>query len=144
MSEQSEREQTKSCAGPSKRTQGLSDQAPPTKKRGVSKASVNKWIRENDKTLSTATWLKFDTDAANRGVVVALRCSVCKQFRDKLVGMRNYNSAYVEGSSNLRSSSFKDNASTEMHARAMQLLKKQVRIIMYIIMYRAGYSVKHH
>ena len=87
---------------------------------------VNKWIRENDKTLSTATWLKFDTDAANRGVVVALRCSVCKQFCDKLVGMRNYNSAYVEGSSNLRLSSFKDHASTEMHARAMQLSQSAV------------------
>ena len=140
MSEQSERKQTKSCAGPSKRTQGSSDQTPPTKKREVSKTSVNNWIRENDKTLSTATWLKFDTDAANRGVVVALRCSVCKQFRNKLVGMRNYNSAYVEGSSNLRLLSFKDHASTKMHAQAMQLLKKQVRIIMS----RAGYSVKHH
>ena len=128
MSEQSEHEQTENSAGPSNRTQGPSDQAPPAKKHGVSKTSVNKWIRENDKTLSTATWLKFDTDAANRGVVVALRCSVCKQFRDKLVGMRNYNSAYVKGSSNLRSSSFKDHASTEMHARAMQILKKQVRL----------------
>ena len=78
MSEQSEREQTESCAGSSKRTQGPSDQAPPAKKRGVSKTSVIKWIRENDKTLNTATWLKFDTDAANRGVVIALRCSVCK------------------------------------------------------------------
>ena len=128
MSEQSEREQTESCAGPSKRTQGPSNQAPPAKKRGVSKTSVNKWIRKNDKTLSMVTWLKFDTDAANHGVVVALRCSVCKQFRDKLVGMRDYNSAYVEGSSNLRSLSFKDHASTEMYARAMQLLKKQVRL----------------
>ena len=87
---------------------------------------VNKWIRENDKILSTATWLKFDIDAANRGVVVALRCSICKQFCDKLVDMRNYNSAYVEGSSNLRSSSFKDHASTEMHAQAMQLSRSAV------------------
>ena len=37
MSEQSEREQTESCAGPSKRTQGSSDKAPLNKKRGVSK-----------------------------------------------------------------------------------------------------------
>ena len=94
MSEQSEREHTKSCVGPLKRRQGPSDQAPPAKKHGVSKASVNKWIHENDKTLSTATWLKFDTDTSNRGVAVALRCSVCKQFCDKLVGMLNYNSTY--------------------------------------------------
>ena len=133
MSKQSEREQTEHeqseiCAGPLKRTQGPSDQAPPAKKCGVSKTSVNKRIRENDKTLNTATWLKFNTDAANRGVVIALKCSVCKQFHAKPAGIRNYNSTYVEGSSNLRSSNFKDHVSAEMHARAMQLLKKQVRL----------------
>ena len=42
------------------------------------------------------------------------------------MGMRNYNAAFIEGTSNLRTSSFKDHASTEMHSRAMLLHKKQV------------------
>ncbi len=40
--------------------------------------------------------------------------------------MRNFNR---EGSSNLRTSSFTDHAKTEMHQRAMLLLKKEHRLI---------------
>ena len=68
-------------------------------------------------------------DTAARGRVVALKCSVCCQFRDKLIGMRNYSAAYIEGSTNLRTSSFKDHAASEMHSCAMLLLKKQQVII---------------
>jgi hypothetical protein len=39
--------------------------------------------------------------------------------------MRNYCPSYVEGTDNLRSSSFKEQACTEMHKKAMLLLKKQ-------------------
>ena len=124
MSKQSKREQTESCAVLRSVRKDQMTRLHPTRNMACPKP-VNKWIRENNKTLSMANWLKFDTDAANRGVVVALRCSVCKQFCDKMVGMRNYNSAYVEGSSNLRSSSFKDHVSTEMHARAMQLSRSR-------------------
>ena len=86
-----------------------------------------RWIAESDKTLSTATWLVYEIDRTNRSRVVSLKCLVCARYSQKLVGMRNYNSAFVEGTSNLRTSSFKDHASSEMHARAMQLHKKQVK-----------------
>ena len=72
-------------------------------------------IANNDKVLSTSTWLKYDEDTAARGGVVALKCSVCCQFPNKLIGMRNYSAAYIEGSTNLRTSSFKDHAASEMH-----------------------------
>ena len=42
----------------------------------------------------------------------------------QLRGSRNFNPAYIEGSSNLRTSSFIDNAKTDMHHRAMTLLKR--------------------
>ena len=100
---------------------------PPSKKRTVQKSTVDRWIAESDKTLSTATWLVYEIDRTNRSRVVSLKCSVCTRYSQKLVGMRNYNSAFVEGTSNLRTSSFKDHASSEMHARAMQLHKKQVK-----------------
>ena len=38
--------------------------------------------------------------------------------------MRNYTSVYIDGTTNLCTSSFKDHASSDMHARAMMLLKK--------------------
>ena len=39
--------------------------------------------------------------------------------------MRNYNPAFVDGSTNTRVSAFKDHAITEMHKRAMILYKKE-------------------
>ena len=104
-------------------------ECPPAMKRNLTKSMVDKWIADNDKALSTSTWLKYDVDTAARGRVVALKCSVCCQFRDKLIGMRSYIAAYTEGSTNLRTSSFKDHAASEMHSRAMLLLKKQQVII---------------
>ena len=39
--------------------------------------------------------------------------------------MRNYRASFINGTSNVRTSTFKEHASTDMHARAMHLLKKQ-------------------
>ena len=83
---------------------------------------MGKW-KEYDKELDTATWLRYEME--DRDHVLTLNCCVCTQFRQKLEGMRNYNKAYVVGLKNLRASSFKDHASSEMHLRAMLLLKKQ-------------------
>ena len=114
-----------------KRAASSSLECPPAKKRNLTrtKSTVDRWITDNDKALSTSTWLKYDVDTAARGRVVALKCSVYCQFRDKLIGMRNYSAAYIEGSTNLRTSSFKDHAASEMHSRAMLLLKRQQVII---------------
>ena len=39
--------------------------------------------------------------------------------------MRNYRSAFIDGTSNIHTSTFKEHATTDMHARAMSLFKKQ-------------------
>ena len=95
--------------------------------RSVSKTTVQKWIAEND---NTTVWLKYDTDPVDRTRVVLLKCSICSRFKDRLIGRRNYSAAFVDGSGNLRASSFKDHAASEMHSRAMLLLKKQVCLLM--------------
>ena len=74
------------------------------------------------KTLYT-TWLKYDK--ADREHVATLKCSVCFRFNDKLLSTRNYNPAYVVGSTNLRTSAFKEHAASDMHQRAMVLLNKK-------------------
>ena len=109
-------------------TVNMSERREAPKKRAVLTTTVEKWAVENDKSLNTAVWLKFDVDPANRTRVMSLKCSVCSRFREKLTGMRNYNAAFVEGSVNLRVSSVKDHAGSDMHSRAMLLLKKQVRV----------------
>ena len=37
---------------------------PPAKKRNITKSTVDKWIADKDKALSTSTWLKYDVDTA--------------------------------------------------------------------------------
>ena len=94
-------------------------------KRKVTRKTVEKWITENDKTLNTILWLKFEVVVGDRKYVPKLKCSICAQFQEWLVSMRNYNPAYIDGTANTRASSFKEHASTEMHKHAMILYKKQ-------------------
>ena len=78
---------------------------------------MEKWIVDNDHMLNTTTWLKFESDHHDH--TLSLTYSVCSQFKDKLTSMRNYRPAFIEGTTNARTSAFKDHAATNMHARAM-------------------------
>ena len=94
-----------------------------TKKRLVSVSTVDKWVLDRDKTLNTATWLTYQK--ADRHHVTLLRCSVCRQFENKIKSSRNFSSAFIGGTSNLHTSSFKDHAKSDMHRRAMHFLRRQ-------------------
>ena len=85
------------------------------KKRKLNRRTVEKWISENDKTLNTTLWLRFEVASDDREHVSTLKCSVCKQFKDCLISMQNYNPGFVEGTANTRMSAFKKHACTEMH-----------------------------
>ena len=50
--------------------------------------TVQKWITESDREMSTSAWLKYEK--ADRDYVATLKCSM---FNEKLRGMRNYNPA---------------------------------------------------
>ena len=108
-----------------KRSSSVPEVVPDPKRRGVTVNTVEKWKRDNDKALNTYTWLSYERSDADRDHVVSLSCSVCTTFKEQLTGMRNFTAAFINGSTNLRVSSVKDHASTDMHARAMLLLKKK-------------------
>ena len=95
---------------------------PPSKKRSLTTKTVNKWIADYDKTLNTTTWLKYDK--VERGYIATLKRSVCFRFNDKVRSARNYNPAFIVGSTNLRASAFREHTASDMHQRAMTLLKK--------------------
>ena len=67
--------------------------------------TVQKWITECNREMSTSAWLKYEK--ADCDYVVTLKCSWCIQF-EKLGGMRNCNPVFVVGSKNLRVSSYTD------------------------------------
>jgi hypothetical protein len=93
--------------------------APPLHKRRKGLARKTK-----EKDPSTATWLTFEHTDGNHYHVARLKCSVCTKFKSQLEGMRNYNPTFIDGSTNAKTSSFKDHTSTEMHKKAMDLHKK--------------------
>ena len=93
-------------------------------KRLVSVSTVERWRRTYDKTLNTFTWLSYDEVPGDREHVIILHCTVCTRFRDKIKHTRNFCLAFIDGSSNLRMSSFKDHAKSEVHRIAMHHLKK--------------------
>ena len=72
------------------------------------------------------SWIqRYETVPGDRKHVSALKCGVCIQFNDRLILLRNYNSAFVNGSKNTRTSAFKEHPDTDMHTCAMLLYKKQ-------------------
>ena len=60
-----------------------------------------------------------------RDTVGLLKCTVCVEFEARLIGMHNFRSTFIDGTPYLRTTSFKDHANSEMHARAMMLFKKK-------------------
>ena len=74
----------------------------PSEKRALSVSSVQKWIRENDKSMQTMTLLKFNRCENNvRNHMMSLCCLVFQEFDDRLRGMRNYSAAFIIGAINL-------------------------------------------
>ena len=87
-----------------------SSSSPLPKKRAVNRRTVEKWVTENDKSLTTSVWLKFDM--ADRDHVSTLKCSVCSRFKKKLESMRNYRAAFIDGTTNIRTSTFKEQSTS--------------------------------
>ena len=56
--------------------------------------------------------------------MASLKRSVCIRLADKIQSCINFNPAFIEGSQNLRASSFKDHSATDMHKHAMILFHK--------------------
>ena len=54
-----------------------------------------------------------------------LSCKVCRNFKSRISGRRNYSDKWVEGASSVRTSNIKDHAQTDQHLHAMTLLKKE-------------------
>ena len=70
---------------------------------------MEKWIAENDKSIQTLRWLHFEM-LSDQEHMTLLKCDICSRSKDKLVSMRNYRPAFIDGTANIRASMFKDQA----------------------------------
>ena len=78
----------------------------PPKKRTIQKKTVQKWVSDYEKEYTTSAWLQFETQADDRNHVSLLKCSICARFRDKLISLKNFRDTFIEGTSNIRISTF--------------------------------------
>ena len=65
--------------------------------------------------------VQIETAVDDHDRVATLKCAVCSWFWERLQPMRNYRPAFIEGTSNVRTSTFKDHADTDTQKYTMVL-----------------------
>ena len=93
-------------------------------KRRVSLATFDKWKRQFNDQYHTSRWLQCDKDTTDYTVTL-LWCDVCRKYSDQIRTMRNFSSAWVNGSANQRNSNIVDHAKSEQHASAMARMRAE-------------------
>ena len=95
-----------------------------SKRRQVSLATLKKWHAQLEREHQTMTWLCCDTDKSNPTVVDKLWCNVCRTNEAKIIGMKNYSSVWINGSTNHKTSCVVDHANSDQHGAAMNHARK--------------------
>ena len=70
-------------------------------------------------------WLRADTDDQDKSLVSTLWCVVCRKYETKICGHKNFSRAWIDGSSNHKTSNITDHATSEPHKSAMMYLRKE-------------------
>ena len=70
------------------------------------------------------TWLRSEVDSQDKSLVSTLWCSVCRQYEKRICGHKNFSRAWIDGSSNHKTSNIADHANIEPHKAAMMYLRK--------------------
>ena len=91
-------------------------------KRRASKETFLKWQHTYERKHQALTWLRADTDEEDRAMVSTLWCEVCRRYEGRICGKKNFSKAWIDGSTNHRTSNITDNACSERHKSAMVLL----------------------
>ena len=93
-------------------------------KRQVSKDAFLKWQCVNESDHQSLTWLQTDMDDDDRSLVTTLWCAVCRKHEPRICWQKNFSRAWIEGSTNQKTSNITDHANSEQHKSAMALLRK--------------------
>ena len=88
-------------------------------KRQVQLSTFEKWQRELDKEHNMLPWHCCEQDRREQSLVSTLHCKVCREYDDKIIGFRNFSNAWINGSSNQKTSNIVDHARSDQHKAAM-------------------------
>ena len=92
-------------------------------KRQVAVSMFERWQRNYDRDHQTLSWLRCDTDKADRNLMALLWCLACRDYQDKICSMKNYSSAWITGTENQRTSNVLDHVACDQHKAAMSHLR---------------------
>ena len=107
-----------------KRASGKDSADTAPKRRIVSLATFRKWQTQYEREYQTMSWLHCDTDASDDNCVKTLWCHACRGNEDKIIGLKNYSSAWVSGSTNHKINCVIDHARSDQHSVAMIQMRK--------------------
>lgn len=93
-------------------------------KRLVSKDTFQKWQRTYEKEHQSLTWLCAEMDGKDKFLVSTLWCAVCRQYETRICGHKNFSRAWIDGSSNHKTSNISDHTNSESHKAAMMYFRK--------------------
>ncbi|CAB3983345.1 Hypothetical predicted protein [Paramuricea clavata] len=79
--------------------------------------TVKNWEKEYN--------IKLKWDVQPGGNAGNIRCSTCKEYDDRLQGLKNYSRTWVEGSKSATSDSVKKHDNTDMHKHAVDIAMKK-------------------
>ena len=91
-------------------------------KRQASKETFLKWQQSYKREHQALTWLRTDTDEEDRTMISTLWCKVCRRYEGRICGKKNFSKAWIDGSTNHRTSIITDYGCSEQHKSAMVLL----------------------
>ena len=126
-------------------TSSSSATMPPKKaQRQVVLSTFEKWQHNYDPDHQTLSWLRCDTDKADRNLVTLLWCSVCRDYQDKIRSLKNYSSAWGTGMENQQMSNVllyhvacNQHKATMSHFRTAQIKASSEPVTSYAPLARA-------
>ena len=107
------------------------------KRSAVLYETFKKWQRDFDKELQSLAWLDCVTMfQSGKKVVVALRCSICCRFKERIQSSHNFSDKWILGADLLRTSNIRDCSKTNQHVQAIRLLAKEHATLEVMVLLR--------
>ena len=98
-------------------TDSLRDKSLKKEKRQITLATFNKWKVQFNRDYNSLSWLRCETN--DDALVEKLWCHACRKYESYIMGMKNFSSAWIKGSTNQKTSNLVDHATSEQHTTAM-------------------------
>lgn len=97
-------------------------------KRQVTKDTFQKWQGNYERDYQSMVWLCAELDSQDKSLVSTLSCAVCQKHVSRICGIKNFSRAWIDGSTNHKTSNITDHANSEQHKVAtMEYRKDQAK-----------------